>query len=112
MGALAAPILPGQVKDWQNWMKELSGPRKEEFRKFNARHGITSHRAWLQTGPDGSSTVIVVVEGPGADTMMAEAATSKDPFDIYFREHVSAAHGIDFKGPLPPLSEPVLDVGN
>jgi hypothetical protein len=112
MGALAAPIVPGQLKDWQKWMKELNGPRKEEFRKFNARHGITSHRAWLQTGPDGSSTVIVVTEGPGADTMMAEAAKSVDPFDIWFREHVSAAHGIDFKAPPPPPAERVLDIGN
>jgi len=112
MGALAAPILPGQVKDWEEWMKELSGPRKEEFRKFNARHGITSHRAWLQTGPDGSSTVIVVVEGPGADTMRAEAAKALDPFDAYFREHVTAGHGLDFKAPPPPLAKQVLDVGN
>jgi len=112
MGALAAPILPGQVKDWEEWMKELSGPRKEEFRKFNARHGITSHRAWLQTGPDGSSTVIVVLECPCADTVMAEAAKSLDPFDAYFREHVTATYRFDFKASLPTLAKQILDVRN
>jgi hypothetical protein len=112
MGAFAIPILPGKLEGWNKWMTELNGPKKEEFQKFNARHGITSHRAWLQTGPDGSSTVIVVLEGPGADKMMAEAATSVDPFDVSFREHVTAAHGMDFKAPPPPPADLRLDIGN
>ena len=112
MSAFAVPILPGKVEGWSNLMNELNGPRKEEFRKFNARHGITSHRAWLQTGPDGSSMAIVVVEGPGSDTMMAEAATSVDPFDVWFRDEVTAAHGMDFKAPPPPPAELCLDIGN
>ena len=112
MGALVAPILPGKLEGWTKWMNELNGPRKEEFRKFNARHGITSHRAWLQTGPDGSSMVIVVTEGPGADAMMAEVAKSVDPSDVWFREQVTAAHGFDFNAPPPPAPELRLDIGN
>jgi hypothetical protein len=112
MTAIAAPILPGQFDAWTKWMNDLNGSRKEEFRKFNARHGITQHRAWVQTGPDGSKMVIVVVDGPSADGMMPELATSTDPFDVWFREQVAAVHGFDFNAPPPPPAELLLDVGN
>ena len=112
MPAIAAPILPGQLEAWTKWMNDLNGPRKEEFRKFNARHGITQHRAWLQTGPDGSKMVIVVLDGPSADAMMPDLATSTDPFDVWFREHIAAAHGFDFNAPPPPPAELLLDIGN
>jgi hypothetical protein len=112
MGAIAAPILPGQLDSWTKWMNDLNGSRKEDFRKFNARHGITQHRAWVQTGPDGSKMVIAVFDGPGGDTLMAEMATSVDPFDVDFREHVTASHGFDFTAPPPPPAELLLDVGN
>jgi hypothetical protein len=112
MAAIAAPLMPGKLDAWMKWADELQGPRKEDFRKFNARHGITEHRAWLQTGPDGSKMVIAVIDGPGADNMMKELATATDEFDVWFRDHVADAHGIDFKSPPPPPSELKIDAGN
>ena len=29
--AVAFPILPGKTAEWRAWMKELDGPRREEF---------------------------------------------------------------------------------
>ena len=49
---------------------QLGGARKAEFADFNSRHRITDHRAWLQKNPDGSSVVIVVIDGPGAESLM------------------------------------------
>ncbi len=68
--AMAAPIVPGKEDAWAKFAGQLSGARKAEFEDFNTRHRLTDHRAWLQKNPDGSSLVIVVAEGPGAETLM------------------------------------------
>jgi hypothetical protein len=111
MGAIAAPILSGKLDSWRAWCDELNGARKDDFRKFNARQGITRHRAWLAATPDGGHVVIAVTEGPGADGMMNELAKSTDEFDVWFRDQIADIHGVDFQAPPPPMPELLLDVG-
>jgi hypothetical protein len=55
--------------------------------------------------PDGSSVVIVVADGPGAETLMGEFATSDNEFDKWFTERAAQAHGFDFSAPPPPPAE-------
>lgn len=107
MGAMVAavPIVAGKEEVWAEFTGQLGGARKAEFADFNSRHGLTDHRAWLQKNPDGSSLVIVVAEGPGADSFMGEFATSEDEFDKWFAEKVAEVHGIDFSAPPPPPAE-------
>ncbi|MFQ5947375.1 MAG: hypothetical protein ACE5KX_00760 [Acidimicrobiia bacterium] len=99
MGAIAAPILPGKLDTWKKWAEELKGPRSEEFRDHNSRLGLTRHRAWLQETPDGGHLVIVVHDGPGADEFVAKLGQSDHPFDVWFRERVEEAHGLDLSEP-------------
>lgn len=108
MGAMAVPVPEGKLDQWQAWMSELNGPRKAEFEASNARNGLTSHRAWLQTNPDGSHLVIAVHEGPHADTYLATLAASQDPFDHWFLSALADAHGMDPSGPLPPAAKQYL----
>ena len=103
--AFAAPIVPGKEEAWADFAGQLSGARKAEFDDFNARHQITDHRAWLQKNPHGNSLVIVVAEGPGAETLMGGFATSDNEFDKWFADRVTEVHGIDLSGPPPPLPE-------
>ena len=103
--AMAAPIVPGKEDAWIDWVGQLTGARKAEFEAFNTRHQLTDHRAWLQKNPDGSSLVIVIAEGPGAETFMGEFATSDDEFDKWFKESVADIHGFDFNAPPPPPAE-------
>jgi hypothetical protein len=103
--AMAAPIVPGKEDAWTEFAGQLTGARKAEFDDFNTRHGLTDHRAWLQKNPDGSSLVIVVVEGAGAETLMGEFATSDNEFDKWFTETVVEVHGFDFSAPPPPPAE-------
>lgn len=103
--AFAAPIVPGKEDAWAEFAGQLSGARKAEFDDFNTRHQITDHRAWLQKNPDGNSLVIVVAEGPGAETLMGEFATSDNEFDKWFAERVTEAHGFDLSAPPPPPAE-------
>lgn len=103
--AIAVPIVPGKEDAWAEFAGQLTGARKAEFADFNARHQLTDHRSWLQKNPDGSSLVIVVAEGPGAETLMGEFATSDNEFDKWFAERVAEAHGLDFSAPPPPPAE-------
>jgi hypothetical protein len=103
--AMAAPIVPGKEDAWGEFAGQLTGARKAEFEDFNTRHRVTDHRSWLQKNPDGSNLVIVVAEGPGAETLMSEFATSDNEFDKWFTERVAEVHGIDFSAPPPPPAE-------
>ena len=69
-GWMFAPLADGKVDDWRSWVAELNGPRKAEFEEMNSRYELTEHRAYLQPMPDGSSAVLVIYEGPGADTFL------------------------------------------
>jgi len=108
MTAMAIPLLPDKVDAWRAWAGELNGPRKADFEASNARHQLTGHHAWLQTNPDGSSVVIVVHEGPGADGYMGSMAQSDDAFDQWFMSTVSDVHGMDPSAGPPPPAEKVI----
>jgi hypothetical protein len=105
MGAIAVPIQPGKLDAWEAFMDELNGPRRGEFGDMNQRFGLTGHRAWLQQTPDGHQMVIAVHDGPGADAFMGKLASSENGFDIWFRDRLEEAHGLDLSGPLPPPAE-------
>ena len=102
MGAMAAPIAPGKLEDWEAWVGELNGSRKAEFDDMNKRFDVTDHRAWLQQSLDGQNTVVAVWDGPGGDDFLSNVMTSDHEFDTWFREKVSDIHGIDLAAPPPP----------
>jgi hypothetical protein len=107
--AMALPILPEKLETWRNGMREIAGPRRAEFDAARRRMGVTSEKIWLQEGPSGPIELVVLeVEDPAR--AFAEMATSQDPFDVWFREFVVDAYGIDLSQPMPgPLPEQVLD---
>ncbi len=59
--AVTFPILPGKTPQWRSWMKELNGPRHEEFAASRSRAGV-HERTFLQQTPAGD-VVIVTLEG-------------------------------------------------
>src|SRR6476646_6284831 len=101
MAALGALL---KLEAWEGWLAERGGARKAGLDDMNARLGLHEHRAFLQPLPDGSYLVLVMVEGPGADTFLASAGQSDHEFDRWFIASVSDLHGIDPTGPLPPLA--------
>jgi hypothetical protein len=105
MPALAAPLPAENLADWEAWIGELTGSRKDEFEDMNARHGLTEHRAYLQPLPDGSFLVLAIHEGPGADGFLAGVMGSDNPFDQEFIASVGRLHGMDASGPMPPMAQ-------
>jgi hypothetical protein len=104
MPALAAPLAADKVHAWEAWVAELNGPRKAAFDDMNARHGLTEHRAYLQSTPDGNFLVLAIHEGPGSESFLANIAASHNEFDQWFMKTVADVHGMDVSGPLPPMA--------
>lgn len=104
MPGMIAPLAADKVGDWEAWIEELNGPRKDEFDDMNARHGLTDHRAYLQAMPDGEYAVLVIHDGPGGDGFLPNAMSSDHEFDRWFVESVATIHQLDPSGPMPPLA--------
>jgi hypothetical protein len=98
MNAITVPVLESKVDAWKAWVRDCTGPRREEFNRFNERMGLTLHRAWLMQSLQGP-LAIVVFDGPGAGSFLQKMATSREPFDRWFRERVSEYHALDFSRP-------------
>jgi hypothetical protein len=81
MSPCAVPLAAEKLGRWENWMEELKGPREAAFDDMNVRLGLTEHRAYLEPVPDGNFLVIVVQEGPGADSFTENLLSSEHEFD-------------------------------
>jgi hypothetical protein len=109
MYAIAVPLLRNKVEAWKAWIRECTDSRREEFDAFNERMELTLHRAWLTEGREGP-LVIVVYDGSGAEDFLRKLASSKEPFDKWFRERITEYHGVDFsKLDVLPPSEMCMD---
>ena len=105
MTAAAFPILPGKTPEWRAWMKELNGPRYEEFKDSRERAGV-HERTYLQSTPMGD-LVIVTLEGEDPGQSFVKMISADDAFTTWFLERAKAVHGIDMAMPQA-ASQPEL----
>ena len=106
----AAPLLPGTTSvDREEMLSCWHGERTEEHAAARRRHGISRESVWIQGTPAGD-VAVVLIESPDLPTALYELATSDEPFDRWFREHVMAVHGFDLAAGMS-LPEPVLEYG-
>lgn len=83
------------------------GERKAAFEDARRRAGITREAVWIQSTPEGD-VVVVYVEADDVGSAFKRIATSDEPFDRWFRDHIRDVHGISLEeGFAPP--EPILD---
>lgn len=106
--AFAAPLLPDKTEaDLAAMASVSSGERRAEHEASRKRAGIKREATWLQRTPDGD-VVVVLLEADDVQAAMGTLATSQEPFDVWFREQVKDAHGMDMAEGFPP-PEQVLD---
>lgn len=99
----AVPLLPGKTDvDRQAMRSCWHGDRAAAYAASRSRAGTTRETVWIQSTPAGDLAV-VHLEARDVDAAMRTMATSDDPFDRWFREHVLDVHGVDLTQPLPPL---------
>jgi hypothetical protein len=68
------------------------GARKEAFQDARRRAGIVREAVWIQPAP-GGDLAIVYLEADDLDVAITILATSAEPFDRWFRDHVREVHG-------------------
>lgn len=106
--AFVLPLLPGKTEDDREAMRSCwHGQRKEAFEASRRRHGITREAVWIQGTPAGD-VVVVYMEADNLTSAFQGTATSDEPFDVWFREHVRDVHGVDLEEGFPP-PEQILD---
>jgi len=104
----AAPLLPGTTSaDREEMLSCWTGERHDDHTASRQRHGITREAVWIQPTP-AADLAVVLIEADDLSSALLGLATSQEPFDIWFREHLKAVHGMDLAQGMT-LPETVLD---
>ncbi len=102
------PLLPGMTEVDRVAMTSCwHGERKAAFEDARRRAGITREAVWIQPTPQGD-VVVVYTEADDLDAAFKAIATSEEPFDRWFRDHVRQVHGVAREEGFPP-PEQILD---
>jgi len=97
-----APLLPGTTQVDRDAMNSCwTGERNAAYEDSRRRAGITRETTWIQTTPMGDMAV-VVMEADDIEAALGVIATSDEPFDQWFQEHVKKVHGISLAEGFPP----------
>lgn len=105
---LAVPLLPGTTStDREEMLSCWHGERAEDHATSRRLHGITRESVWIQSSP-GGDIAVVLIESPAVANAMLGLATSQAPFDVWFRDHVRAVHGLDLADGMA-VPEQILD---
>jgi len=108
--AVTAPILPGKLEAWKDFLRELGGPRCREFEASRRDVGLRE-RVYLQETPQGAFA-IVTWEGAEPQKAMQIFGRQTGPFADWFRAKIKDLHGIDLASVTDPPSKLLLDVGS
>jgi len=106
--AFAAPLLPGKTEaDREALASAQSGDSQAAHAESRQRAGITREAVWIQSTPDGD-VAVVLIEADDVAGALGALATSQEPYDVAFRDHIKDVHGMDLSEGFPP-PEQVLD---
>ena len=102
------PLLPGKTDvDRAAMVSCWHGERRAAYEDSRRRAGITREAVWIQPGPTGD-VVVVYTEADDLEAAFKMVASSEEPFDRWFRDHVREVHGIALEEGLAP-PEQILD---
>src|SRR5688500_6212043 len=103
-----APLLPGKTETDRATMTSCwRGERKEAYERSRKRLGITREAVFIQPTPNGD-VAVVYWEADDVGAALTGMATSDDPFDKWYREHIREVHGLNVEDGFPP-PEQVMD---
>jgi len=105
----ALPILPGKTAAARAFLKELEGPRKEQFAVSERRLGVVEEVWAIQAGAQGD-LLVAYGAAPNLANAFQQFAASKDDFDQWFKTRLGEVTGADLNvPPTAPMSEILSD---
>ncbi len=103
-----APLVPGKTETDRSAMVSCwRGERQEAYERSRRDLGITREAIYIQSTPAGDFAV-VYMEADDVEAALKGMATSTEPFDVWFRDHVREVHGMNVEDGFPP-PEQVVD---
>lgn len=103
-----APLLPGKTEtDRAAMISCWKGDRSGDYQASRKRLGITRESVYIQPTPAGD-VAVVYWEADDIETAFKGIATSEEPFDKWFRDHLLEVHGLRAEDGFPP-PEQVMD---
>jgi hypothetical protein len=103
-----APLLPGTTEtDRAAMISCWRGERRAAYEASRKRLGITREAVFIQSTPDGD-VAVVYWEADDVEAALKGMATSDQPFDRWFRDHVREVHGLIVEDGFPP-PEQIMD---
>jgi hypothetical protein len=106
--AFVAPIQPNKTEDFRQFIADLNGPRKEEYRAARGKAGFHRESMFLQNTP-GGPMVVVVQEADSEKAALDSLRGMKDPYNVWFFQKLKDIHGLDVLGSDVPKNELLLD---
>ncbi len=104
---LALPILSDKSDAARDFMRELDGERKPDYDRSERRIGITKEAWFLAPLPSGDH-LIAYMESPNFNNALEQFVQSRDEFDLWFKERLAEATGLDLNNPPPGMVMPEL----
>ena len=102
---LVVPVLPGKTADARDFMHELEGNRKPSYQHSERRIGIVKEVWYLACTPAGDQ-LVAYMESPDFPTALSTFSRSRDEFDLWFKQRLADATGLDLNTPpASPLPE-------
>jgi hypothetical protein len=106
---LVVPILAGKAEAHARFCQAILTTRRDEHTRSRRNLGIVRERAWAQHLPDGSTGILMRVEGPGATDFQQAQVRSADPYDHWFLEQAREINGDSYYDE-PKAPEPGYDI--
>jgi hypothetical protein len=103
---LTIPVLPGQTEAARSFLRLLDGARRGEYAESEQRIGIEKE-LWYISDLGDQQLLVAYMEAHDFGQALGMFSSSRDPFDMWFKEQLAAATGLDLNDP-PPMQLPEL----
>jgi|SRR5262245_47743443 len=103
---LVLPILPGKAESAREFQRQLDGPRKNDYDASERRIGITKE-VWYVAPATSGEEFVAYMESADFNKALAMFVQSREEFDLWFKERLADATGVDLNDP-PELQLPEL----
>lgn len=103
---LVLPILSGKTAVARDFMRDLEDTHTVAYAQSEQRIGIVKEVWYLASLPSGDQFV-AYMENPDFRNALALFSQSQDAFDMWFKQRLAEATGVDLNNP-PPMQLPEL----
>jgi ketosteroid isomerase-like protein len=95
---LVAPLLSDKAEAARAFMRELDGPRRDDYSASERRIGI-SKEVWFLAPTPAGELLVGYMESSDFESAFAAFVTSDNEFDLWFKQRFAEVTGIDLNHP-------------